>query len=446
MFLIITPSRFRDSLLPLKQYKESTGLLTSVVTLDEVYQDYEGIDEAEKVKRCIEDFHRRQGVRYVMLAGDFSAFPARYTVTDRKSDAAVNTAFYPADLYYSALYKKDGSFDDWDGNKNGYFGELFGECHTGPVNVDDVSLDPVVAVGRIPVSTAEEAVCYVNKVIRYETDAYKETSRRKALLMATHDWLSSACKVNERIAGEYLTDYDCIKMNTEGCPCASDRKLAPETLTDMINRGADLVDYIGFGSPSELAIPEGVWGAADAAQLTNGKLPIMCVSTGSTAVVSAFPPYTPYVDTDGVSHPGINRGEVFEQTPPQPACLQKARDAADLAATLTVKTMYGAVAYVGGITGMQMCEPTEYFLQSFQGTKTAGEAWQGMIRLFYKEQGLPGKLNQQYWFAAAKAHQPWKTFLFGDPSLRICGAESFLSIFANQLFPNYLGTKKPVAP
>lgn len=423
MFLIITPSQFSDALFPLKQHKINTGLLTSIITLEQVYQDYPGRDEAEKVKRCIEDYYRQQGVRYVMLVGDFGTFPVRYTVIDKRSDAAMNMAFYPTDIYYSALYKADGSFDDWDGNKNGYFGELFGECHTGHVNVDNVSLDPVVAVGRIPASTAEEVTCYVNKVISYETDAYKETARRRVVLMATHDWLSDACKVNDRIALEYLTDYDCVRMNTEGCLGMSDRVLASEKITDMINRGIDLIDYIGFGDTGTFAIPDDPWGAADVAKLTNSKLPIICASIGSTSVVSAYPPYSPYVDTDGVSHPGLGRGEVFETAPPQPACLQRVRNAdSDLAVNLIVRTKHGAAAYIGGITGMQMYEPTEYFFQCVQGSSAVGEAWQGMIKAFYEKQGLPGNLNQQYWFAVAKAHQPWKTMLYGDPSLRMHGA------------------------
>ncbi len=435
MFLIITPSRFSQTLQKLKQHKESTGLLTSIITLEEVYQDYSGRDEAEKVKRCIEDYHRHQDARHVMLAGDFGTFPVRYTVTDRRSEAAMNTAFYPTDLYYSALYKEDKSFDDWDGNKNGYYGELFGECHSGSINVDKVSLDPVVAVGRVPASNEEEVNCYVNKVISYEANAYKAFkagSRRKALLMATHDWLSDACRVNERIAGEYLTDYDCVKMNSEGCLCPSDRVLTTDKISDMIDRGVDLVDYIGFGNAGGLSIQGNQWSAADAMQLTNSKLPIMCFSVGSTSDAAFFPPYSPYVDTHGESHPGLSRGEIFERTPPQPACLQRARNDADLAAALTVKTEHGAAAYIGGTTGVQMYEPTEYFFRCIKGSKTVGEAWQGMIKLFYKEQGLPGKLNQQYWFAATKAHQPWRTMLFGDPSLSICGAASFIDLFGYQ--------------
>ncbi len=154
MLLIITPIQFVSPLHFLKLHKERTGTPTTIVTLDVVYQEYAGRDEAEKVKQCIALFHQKQGIRYVLLAGDSDVFPVRYTKTDREDGKAFNSAFYPTDLYYAALYKEDGSFDDWDGNHNGYFGELHGETHSGPINIDHVNLTPRVGVGRIPASSS----------------------------------------------------------------------------------------------------------------------------------------------------------------------------------------------------------------------------------------------------------------------------------------------------
>ena len=119
-------------------------MLTTVITLEKVYQDYSGTDEAEKVKCCIHQRVHEQGIRYVLLMGDSDILPVRFTKTDRKDAASKDTAFYATDLYYAAIHKSDGSFDNWDGNGNGYYGELHGESHTGPINIDQVSLDPVV--------------------------------------------------------------------------------------------------------------------------------------------------------------------------------------------------------------------------------------------------------------------------------------------------------------
>ena len=90
----------------------------------------------------------------------------RFTKTDRNVPETYNTAFYATDLYYACLYRQDGSFDDWNANKNQYYGELQGHPpNTGIINVDQVNMIPTVAVGRAPVSTEQELERYINKII-----------------------------------------------------------------------------------------------------------------------------------------------------------------------------------------------------------------------------------------------------------------------------------------
>ena len=105
MLLIITPDAFLQEAVRLKEHKENTGVLTTVVPLSTVYKSYSGRDEAEKVKRCIAALHAPNGIRYVLLLGDSDMMPVRYTKTDRRSDDAADTAFYATDLYYAALYR-----------------------------------------------------------------------------------------------------------------------------------------------------------------------------------------------------------------------------------------------------------------------------------------------------------------------------------------------------
>ena len=424
MLLIITPSKFLSAITPLKTHKEQTGILTSVVTLEDIYKKYPQGDKAEKVKRCIAEYYPKQGHRFVLLVGDSDTFPVRFTKTDRGDQNAFNTAFYPTDLYYAALYKQDGSFDDWDANHNGYYGELNGETHIGPINIDQVNLVPTVAVGRVPASTLEEVNRYVQKVIRYEQQAYGANWAKNALLMATNNWIGNACQVQERIAKDYLTGYKSTILSSVGSPCAGAGGLTPSAVTDGFNQGVGLVGYIGHGDSSDLAIPAGWWGISNIPQLTNAdRLPIMVASACDTAEFAVLPPYSAYIDINNIGHKGSAQGELFTSPPPQPSCLQILNDPDnDLATHLTVRTDAGVVAYLGGVTGMQMCEPLEYFFQGLPKYATIGEAWQWMIRHFYEVYGLPGSLNQPDWLAVAHMHQPWKFMLFGDPSLRVGGA------------------------
>ena len=423
MLLILTPPQFSSVLQPLKTHKEQTGILTTVLTLDYVNTNFQGRDAAERVKRCIAQFHQQRSIRYVLLVGDSDVFPVRFTKTDRKDANAFDTAFYPTDLYYAALYKSDGSFDDWDANRNGYYGELHGETHTGEINVDKVSLTPDIAVGRVPASSVAEVTRFVQKVIRYEKNAYNAAWAKRALLMATHDWEEDAYKVIDRVQG-YLKGYTCTKMASEGSDCRYAGSLTPSKITMAFNAGIGVVAYVGHGSVGALAMPDGEWGTGNIPHLKNNeKLPIMAAAACSTAAFATLPPYEAYVDINGVDHRGTNNGEKFTSTPPQPACIQQLHDPdQDLATHLTVGTDAGVIAYLGANTGSQKSEPVEYFLKSLPNCPTVGEAWQSMVQLYYQKMGKPGSLKSPHWPTVAKAHQPWKFMLFGDPSLRIAGA------------------------
>jgi|GEM_PF-6570762 len=51
--LVLAPSEFLGPVQALKAYKDSTGIATLVVGLPEVYREFAGRDEAEKVKNCL---------------------------------------------------------------------------------------------------------------------------------------------------------------------------------------------------------------------------------------------------------------------------------------------------------------------------------------------------------------------------------------------------------
>ncbi len=395
MLLIITPAQYLSALTPLKTHKDQTGILTTIITLEDVFADYTQGDQAERIKRCIAEYQQKQGIRYVLLVGDADMFPVRYTKTDRAVPEAFNTAFYVTDLYYAALYRQNGSFDDWDANNNGYYGELNGESHSGPINIDQVNLEPIVAVGRIPASTLDEVTRYVQKAIRYELHAYNAGWAKNALLLATHEPILNACKTQVRIANDYLKDYSSSVLSSTGSPCASAGSLTAAAITQKINSGVGLVGYMGHGNSGSLALPGGGWGIGNIPQLTNVNCPtIVAAFACQTAQFATEPPYDSYVDINNVQHQGTRHGEVFNTPPPQPACLQNWVDPdQDLATHLTVEaTDAGAVAYLGGVTGMQYSEPMEYFIQGVPKSSTVGEAWQFMVRRYYQVKGLPGTL------------------------------------------------------
>ena len=86
---------------------------------------------------------KQAGLDYVLLVGDVDVLPVRYMVLDRITPAAFDYSFYPSDLYYADLAKRDRSFESWNAQTNGfhagYYGEVRGEKNKAdPVNFDEI--------------------------------------------------------------------------------------------------------------------------------------------------------------------------------------------------------------------------------------------------------------------------------------------------------------------
>jgi hypothetical protein len=424
--LILTPQTFVPALEPLRKHKNRTGIITRIVTLESILNDFEGVDDAEKVKRCLAHYKAHNAIQYAILVGDSDRFPVRYTVTDRGTAAAHDYAFYSADLYYADLFESDGSFEDWDYNDDGYFGELHGETQADTLNVDRVDLRLDIAVGRIPASNTGEVETYVSKVIAYELNAYRSTWGRRALLIATTDWVTSACQTQETTATQSLNGYQVTRMYSSGNPCLTTQVPSPAAVLQALNQGCGLVSYMGHGSPSSW---HGVISATQFAQLANDEMPsVIFASACDTAQYTTQPPYSSYVDRAGVHHQGTNAGEVFAQKPPQPACLQTPVNPESLAELLTCKVKGGAVSYVACVTGAQpwSLDLNKFFFEAVKlGAQTVGQMWNTMVTRYYQVHVAPQLVNPPDWTKVAEFHQPWKFHLFGDPSLRIKGVSRF---------------------
>jgi hypothetical protein len=424
MLLIIAPASFGGDVAQLQEHKRQTGMPSVFVTLEAALQ-YGGEDDAESIKRCIESFYERADLRYVMLVGDSDILPVRYTMTDRhdENNRAHNVAFYPTDLYYSCLYNSDGTFATWKSPGQTYYGRLFGETHSGKVNRDDVNIEPVVAVGRIPASTEAEFSVYVKKVIAYERSRTGASWGRTVTLAATDDWDPKACNTFESLRTTVLSEFKTNTLYSQKSPCPADKTLTAAAFSVEINAGREVVAYIGHGNSSTLAFPGDYWNTTNVAQLVNSVFPVILSAGCDTADFAPLAPYRAYIDVDGNSHIGTEAGEEFLVDPPQPAVLQASKDPdTDLARALTVGTSAGAVAYAGGVTGMQLSDPLEELLREYPAHGILGDSWRVGITSYYGTHAFPTNVPAGDWFEVARFHQEWKFLLFGDPSLRVLGS------------------------
>ena len=176
--LIITSEKFEEDLQPLIEHKNNVGMKTIIKTVEDIYDEYDGVAEWEEVKLFIKDAIEMYGIEYVLLAGGRKGQTDEWWVPDFPSNNYDNNGMgdmdltYSADLYFADVYKYSVSgtpyFEDWDTDDNGIYGEgpyyMFG-------GYDKPDFYPDVHLGRIPFRYSWEVPIVVNKIIDYETNA-----------------------------------------------------------------------------------------------------------------------------------------------------------------------------------------------------------------------------------------------------------------------------------
>ncbi len=230
--VVIAPSEFTASMQPLIQHKNTHGLTTTLMTTEEIYDEYSGRDEAEQIKYFIKDALETLGVEYVMLVGSIYKLPMRISkvsLWNFESDTLT-------DLYYADIYDEYGEFSSWDTNNNDNFGE----------NEDDVDLYPDVHVGRLPCDSIEEVEVVVDKIIHYETETYGQDWFYNMIFIGGNTfpyfWSpGNEGEENNEIIMEIMSDFDPTIIWT------SLRNFNRRTINNAISEGAGFLDYSGHG-------------------------------------------------------------------------------------------------------------------------------------------------------------------------------------------------------
>jgi hypothetical protein len=159
-YVIITTDSFVSAFQPLADWKNQRGVNTTIVTVEDIYANYSGVDNQEKIRNFIKDAYYNWSIEYVLLGGDGDGAD----VGEESGDTIIpHRGFYgsaggyidydiPADLYYAAL---DGNWND------------DGDARWGESGEDDLLAE--VYVGRAPVDSEAEVSNFVMKTIAYES-------------------------------------------------------------------------------------------------------------------------------------------------------------------------------------------------------------------------------------------------------------------------------------
>jgi hypothetical protein len=218
-FVIISHRDFLESLQPLKKLRESQGLKVGLIDIEDLYDEF---SFGNKNPKAIKDFlasaksNWRRSPRFVLLVGDASFDPKNYF-------GLGDFDFVPTKLV-DTVYMETAS-DDWfvDLNNDGL---------------------PEMAIGRLPVQTADEAAIVVSKIIGYERSGKKN----EALLVA--DRVDNSDDFNFEGASEEIWSLLPSSLTVRKIyrsQFSSDAQ-ANGVLLGAINQGPLLVNFIGHGS------------------------------------------------------------------------------------------------------------------------------------------------------------------------------------------------------
>lgn len=421
--LVITPKKFQEALTDYVHHKQQQ-LSVRMEDLETILRESDGADDPERLKRYLYTLWKKQKIEYVLLVGDADVFPVRYMVLDRITPAAFDYAFYPSDLYYADLAKKDGSFDGWNAQKesfhSGYYGEVRGEKNKeGPVNFDDIDYIPEVAIGRWPVSTIEEVKIVSDKTIRYEKgilEGEKPCLRRIALISVA-GWVDSREAMDEmslNFSPEWIIEKryfsDKKKKYKTPPPTANE-------VVSLMNEGMGVICHAGHGKD---LLWDRSFSLVHLKKVHNADcLPIVFSAGCHTARFATLPPYEPYIDIHGTEHKGTDHGQVFKGPPPPPAPYQKGKyNPPSIGEVLLRQGPNGAVAYIGCNTGSQPCALTlmEGFISGLK-LERLGDCWNHAITHYHTKEHLAKLKPTSSWYPPSIFFQGMKFMLFGDPSL-----------------------------
>jgi len=243
--LILTTPDLAEAFLPLKEYHDSTGVLTEIRTTADV-----GSNNPDDVRDYIRERYLNDGIEYLLIGADDILIPAKDLYVRKSQTSGWIVYDMPADIYFACL---DGTFN-YDGDT------LWGEPGDGEGG-GDVDLMAELYVGRASVDWQDDVARFVNKTI-----AYLETQS---------PYLQKVLSCGERMGWEGIAEFAGNYMDeiidgstaygygTMGVPSSTyivdylyDRDSPGENwpvseLIERINSGVHIINHLGHGIEKE---------------------------------------------------------------------------------------------------------------------------------------------------------------------------------------------------
>ena len=257
-WIMITHSSFMTGVLPLATWRSEQGYRTAVIEVQDIYDEFNGgLIDPEAIHNFLAYAYQNwqpPAPQYVLLMGD-----GHY---DFRNNLKRNVPFFVPPYLAQA--------DPWQGETaadNRY------------VTVSGSDTFPDMYLGRITVRTPEEAVGVVNKILGYEQNMPGSAWNMKLLFVADNydpqagDFPALSDVIVEQLHTPFTFTKVYLNVNY------SDPALARSAITNAINEGRGIVNYVGHGSVRYWT-KELIFGDRDFSDLSNSdRLPFIMAMT-----------------------------------------------------------------------------------------------------------------------------------------------------------------------
>ncbi|MCK5126165.1 MAG: hypothetical protein KAR42_07905 [candidate division Zixibacteria bacterium] len=240
--LILTTEAFASAFQPLKDYHDTTGILTEIHTTTEV-----GSTNPEDIRDYIRERYLNDGIDYVIIGADDNIIPAKdlYVEMSPGGEAELNM---PCDLYFACL---DGTYN-YDNDSR------WGEPTDG-VGGGDVDLVAEIFIGRASIGDVTEASRYVTKTLTYvnATGQYLQN----VILVGEHLGFGGDAEYANNYLDELVDGSSNHGYTTTGIPSSvftvdklydyswPGNSWPKSELITRINSGQHIINHLGHGSP-----------------------------------------------------------------------------------------------------------------------------------------------------------------------------------------------------
>lgn len=238
-YLIITSDKFKDSFLPLADWKKKKGVPSAIVSIEQIkknskYSMY-GNDIPLMVKHYLYDAYCN-GLKFVLLGGGDDVVPTRkcymkINVIKNSKETLINCRI-PTDMYFQCF---DDNFE-WNANNNNIYGELD----------DNISLFPNIYLSRVACHSKVDVETFVKKVLNYEQNANVNNTflyagcsygGNSSNYRCAEDLYNNCVKKWTSIEPKYFFD----KKNNFNFP------FGVEKLSDVFSQGYSFIDVLSHG-------------------------------------------------------------------------------------------------------------------------------------------------------------------------------------------------------